>query len=233
MRFYRNVDIERIAEQRLVEYEARFGEICGPPVPIEKLVGQVFGLTVLWDRIDQLLGETVLGGLNPRSRVIVLNESCRSLFEDKPGLERSTVGHEAGHWEFDVDKGALDYPRLFDNDGVISHRRSSTIGEIEIFSGSGCVPSFLTGTAKGDTPDQERVANRFAACISLPKKLIRKAAEQYDFMRWRDLYELAGRFEVNISALTVRLQQLGFIYIDENRQFHRSIAEAKGQRALF
>jgi len=38
----------------------------------------------------------------------VLNESCRNLFEDKPGLERSTVGHEAGHWEFDVDKGALD-----------------------------------------------------------------------------------------------------------------------------
>jgi len=37
-----------------VEYEARFGEISGPPVPIEKLVGQVFGLTVLWDRIDQL-----------------------------------------------------------------------------------------------------------------------------------------------------------------------------------
>jgi len=26
MRFFRNVDIERIAEQRLVEYEARFGE---------------------------------------------------------------------------------------------------------------------------------------------------------------------------------------------------------------
>jgi len=233
VRFFRNIDIERIAEQRLAEYESKFGEIVRPPVPIEKLVAQVYGLTILWEKIEQGPGETVLGGLNPRNKLIILNDACRRIFVDKPGLERSTIGHEAGHWEFDVDKAALDYPRLFDDEGVVSHRRSSVLGEIEIFSGAGCLPKFLDGLAKRDTPDQERVANRFAACISLPKKLIKQAAEQYDFMRWPDLYKAAELFEVNISALTVRLQQLGFIYIDENKQFHRSFSEAMGQRALF
>jgi hypothetical protein len=233
MSFIRNTDIDGIAEQRLAEYERKTLKNIRPPIPLEKVLAQVYGLTVLWDEIDELPGETVLGGLKPEKRLIVLNESRRKLFEEKPGLERSTLGHEAGHWEFDVDKGGIDYPRLFDRPDLVSGQRSSGTGEIEVFAGTGCAPKFLDALRQRDTADQERVANRFAAALSMPARLVREAGEEFDFMRWRDLYKMAEVFEVNISALTVRLQQLGFIYIDGNKQFHRSVAEAHGQQQLF
>lgn len=233
MKFIRNTDIESIAEQRLAEYERKTGETIKVPVPIEKVLAQVYGLTVLWDKIDELPGETVLGGLKTKKKLIVLNQSRIELFDQKPGLERSTLGHEAGHWEFDVDKGGLDYPKLFGRPDLVSEQRSSGKGEIEVFAGTGCLPKFLDGLRQRDTTDQERIANRFAAALSMPSRLVREAGEEFDFMRWHDLYKMAKVFEVNISALTVRLQQLGFIYIDENKQFHRSLAEAKGQQQLF
>lgn len=61
MKFVRNADIEILAEQRLAEYERRFGEIIKPPVPLEKVLAQIYGLTVLWDRVEELSNEVVLG----------------------------------------------------------------------------------------------------------------------------------------------------------------------------
>jgi len=233
VRFIRNTDIESIAEQRLADYVRKTNEVISPPVPLEKVIAQVYGLTVLWDEIEELPDETILGGLKPSDRIIVLNQSRISLFEQKPGLERSTLGHEAGHWEFDVDQASLDYPKLFDRPDMDSGQRSSGTGKVEVFAGTGCAPKFLDGLRQRDTADQERIANRFAAALSMPSKLVREAGEKFDFMQWRDLYKMAKVFEVNISALTVRLQQLGYIYIDGNRQFHRSVAEANGQQQLF
>ena len=34
-------------------------------------------------------------------RKILLNEAHLPLFKEKPGLERSTIGHEPGHWDLD------------------------------------------------------------------------------------------------------------------------------------
>lgn len=233
MKFVRNADIEAIAEQRLAEYERKALKTICAPVPLEKVLAKVYGLTVLWDEIKELPGEIVLGGLKPEKKLIVLNETHVNLFREKPGLERSTLGHEAGHWEFDVDKGGLDYPTLFDRTNLVSGKRSSGVGDIEVFAGTDCAPKFLDGLRRRDTPDQERIANRFAAALSMPAKLVKEAGEEFNFMCWPDLYRMAKVFEVNISALTVRLQQLGFIYIDGNKQFHRSEAEAKGQQQLF
>jgi hypothetical protein len=148
-----------------------------------------------------------------------------------PGGWMAAIWAQTG--EFDVNKASLDYPKLFDRPDLVSGQRPSVTGEVEVFAGTGCAPKFLDGLRLRDTADQERIANRFAAAMSMPAKLIRDAREEFDFMCWRDLYKMAEAFEVNISALTVRLQQLGFIYIDENKQFHRSLAEAKGQQQLF
>lgn len=233
MRIIRNAEIEQVANVRLAEYEQRYGAFIKPPVPLEKVIAQIYGLTVLWDKISERPAEKILGGLMPEERLIVLNESRKSLFEEKPGLERSTLGHEAGHWEFHIDKAALDYPKLFNHYSGISHHRSSARGEVEVFSGMGCAPKFINGNQRRDTPDEERVVNRFAAALSMPKRLIDAVGDNYHLMSWPELYKIAALFEVNISALTVRLQQLNRLYIDDKGQFHRSLAEAKGQVSLF
>ena len=187
MKFIRNAEIERMADLRLAEYEKKYGDIAGPPVPLEKVIAQVYGLTVLWDNINEQAGEKILGGLMPEKRLIVLNEVHRRLFEEKPGLERSTLGHQVGHWEFHIDKAVLDHPKLFNHHQGISHHRSSTRGDVEVFSGMGCAPKFIDSNQRRDTPDEERVVNRFAAALSMPRKLIEGFGNNYHLMAWRQL----------------------------------------------
>ena len=62
------------------------------------------GLDFDWDEIEEGPGEQILGGLHVASRKIYLNSKHIGLFERNPGLERSTIGHEAGHWDIDIDR---------------------------------------------------------------------------------------------------------------------------------
>ena len=110
MRILRNQEIEEIAQSRLAEIQQRLGRPLSPPIPIDLIAEQVLGLDFLWEAIDELPGEKVFGGLIAKKRLIVLNENRKGLFAEKPGLERSTKGHEMGHWDLFIDKGSLDHP---------------------------------------------------------------------------------------------------------------------------
>ena len=50
---------------------------------------------------------------------------------------------------------------------------------------------------------------------------------------WPPLYRLAERFEVSITALTVRLKQLNLLYIDDQKRLYESREQATGQGSLF
>src|SRR5947209_5955326 len=126
MKIIRNQQIEDLAERRLDQFARALGTPPAPPIAIDLLAEKILGLDFLWESIDELPGEIVLGGLIPHKRLIVLNEKRKTLFEQKPGLERSTKGHEMGHWDLFVDKGSLDHPTLFDTEaeGVFVRRSS-------------------------------------------------------------------------------------------------------------
>ena len=98
MKFYRNQEIEELAADRLAQLAGILGRQLTPPIPIDLLAEKVLKLDFLWEEIDELPGETVLGALHPQKRLIIMNEKRRALFDAKPGLERSTKGHEMGHW---------------------------------------------------------------------------------------------------------------------------------------
>ena len=112
LKYLRNEVIEDITAQRIREYEAKVGVTVTLPVPIEEIVEQVLGLDFDWDVIQEQPGEQILGGLDVANRKILLNEAHSELFESKPGLLRSTIGHEAGHWELDVDRSKASQPLL-------------------------------------------------------------------------------------------------------------------------
>lgn len=236
-RFIRNSDIELRAEEVLTLYEKKHGTIAHPPVPIEKVVMQVFGLTVDWDEIEEEEGIIVFGGLNPKRKVIVLNSRQLDLFHSSPGLERSTIGHEAGHWEYEVDKNAIDHPTLpgFEEGIVFLHKTSRKYGTLTVYRGNIQVvdnkkvrPDLLR---KYDDKDQARVVNRFAAALSMPRHLLKEAVKGVDLTKWTALYDLKETFDVSISAMSVRLQQLGYIYID-GKVIHKNKLEAFGQETL-
>lgn len=237
MRILRNQEIEEIAVSRLAELQQRLGRPLTPPIPIDLVAEQVLGLDFLWEAIDELPGEKVFGGLIAKKRLIILNENRKQLFLEKPGLERSTKGHEMGHWDLFIDKASLDHPTLFnvDDDGPFAFR-SSRAGEVTIIK-------MLDRDAEGrevlqkiqsraDEPDEARAVNRYAAAISMPADMIRADALQINRTYWPNLYRLAEKYEVTISALRVRLEQLGLLYVDEDGNLYESKDAASGQMNL-
>lgn len=237
MKILRNRDIEARAEQRLAEFQHALGRPLSPPIPIDLIAEQVLGLDFLWEPIDELPGETILGGLVAKKRLIVLNERHQDLFHEKPGLERSTKGHEMGHWDLFVDKGALDHPVLFatDDDGPFICR-NSPVGEVAIIKmllldeeGRQLLRKLRS---RADEADEARAVNRYAAALSMPADLLRAEAMKIDRTCWRNLYRLRERFDVTITALRVRLEQLDLLYVDKNDRVYGSKSAAMGQMSL-
>jgi len=236
MKFYRREAVEERAEQRLSEYCRLVGAPLSPPIPMDQIAERLFGLTILWDTIDEMPGESILGAIVPEERLIILNESRKDLFAAKPGLERSTKGHELGHWDLYVDVSVLDHPRLFHADSPSVAFRSTPHGQaavLKALQSSEAGMKFLRELQdRADDPHEERAVNRYAAALSMPRDLIVEAANQIDRTQWRALYRLAERFDVTITALKVRLSQLNLLYVDDSGQLFPSKDHAVGQMTI-
>jgi hypothetical protein len=96
MKFYRNEQIEQLAERRLLEFEQKLERPLSFPIDIELFGDLVLGLSMLWEKIDELAGEVVLAGLRAPDRLIVMNESRKHELEENAGRRRLTQGHEMG-----------------------------------------------------------------------------------------------------------------------------------------
>lgn len=233
MKFYRNEAIEERAEQRLRELEQALDTALPIPVPIDLLAEQVLGLSFLWEPITELPGEVILGAIIPEKKLVILNEGRLPLFTDKPGLERSTKGHEMGHWDLFVDQAALGHPTLFSAESLSIAYRNTPSGSAAVMSAfirSEAGREFLVQLSdRADDPDEARSVNRYAAAISLPRDIVREEIAKIDRTKWPNLYNMAQRFDVTISALVVRLKQLGLIYVTDDKQLFESPDQAHGQ----
>ena len=238
MNYDRNEKIEQIAERRLYEFERKLERPLSLPIDIELFGDLVLGLSMLWEEIDELPGEEVLAGLRAPDRLIVMNERRKQEMEQKPGRRRLTQGHEMGHWDLFVDISKLDHPALFEAAApAIFAYRSSTGGQVQIMN---ALLSCEKGrdllrqiSARADTPDEARSVNRYSAAILMPRAIITDEAKRIDRTQWPNLYRLAERFGVTISALCVRLEQFNLVYVDqENKKLYPSREDAQGQARL-
>ncbi len=242
LKFMRNEVIEDVTARRIREYERKRGVTVALPVPVEEIVEQVLGLDFDWDGIDEQPGEQILGGLDAANRKILLNEKHLELFEKTPGLLRSTIGHEAGHYDIDIDRARLLHPTLPGMDltpSIAKRHASKTDKVVEVlFLRAATDPRayklYKQITEGQDTPEVRSAVDRYQSALLMPAWLIRDAAERFDILRWTDLYRLAELAQVTISNLTVRLQRLGLIYLrDGDKRIYRSKDEFNGQGTLF
>lgn len=242
LKYLRNEVIEDVTARRLREYEARAGITVPLPVPLEQIVEQVLGLDFDWDVIEERTGEQILGGLDAANRKILLNEAHTGLFDQKPGLLRSTIGHEAGHWDIDIDRSLLGHPQLpgIESRPHVAYRHASKADRlIEVLftraiHGDRAYRLYKQLTEGQDSPEVRSAVDRYQSALLMPKSLMLEAAERYDLTRWSDLYRLAEEAQVSISNLVVRLQRLNLIYIPEGgKTLYRSKEEYFGQRSLF
>ncbi len=242
LKYLKNEAIEDITAQRIREYESKVGVTVALPVPIEEIVEQVLGLDFDRDVIEEQPGEQILGGLDVANRKILINEAHSDLFEQKPGLLRSTIGHEAGHWDIDIDRCKVGHPMLpgIDLAPCMMNRHASKSDRlIEVLFTKAMTDEkayrvYKQLTVGQDAPEVRSAVDRYQSALLMPKWLILDAGQRYDFTKWRDLYRLAEEAQVNITNLTVRLQRLGLIYLrDGDKTIYRSEEEFTGQGSLF
>ncbi len=242
LQFLKNEVIDDVTAQRIREYEGKANVTVALPVPLEQIVEQVLGLDFDWDIIEEHPGEQILGGLDAVNKKILLNEKHVDLFDSKPGLLRSTIGHEAGHYDIDIDRSKLLHPKLpgMDFKAAIAKRHASKADWlIEVLldraaSDPRAMDLYKKLTAGQDTAEQKSAVDRYQPALLMPKWLMHEANERYDFTQWSDLYRIAEVAQVNISNLIVRLQRLGLIYLRKGEKtIYRSKDEFTGQQTLF
>jgi Zn-dependent peptidase ImmA (M78 family) len=159
-----------------------------PGFDIERLL-DAMSLGLVWEDIDDA-GDPVLGQLIPGKRLVVLNERHIDRLEAKDGrLRRYTVGHEIGHWILHAtDFGTRKFP-LFDGE--------------------------RTWCRSGSSDTSERQAERFSAALLIPEDRLLKALPDGPWRGWRTVYDLAEVFLVNVTPMTIRLEQLGKMHRDD------------------
>jgi hypothetical protein len=242
LKYLRNQVIDDITAQRIREYETKVGTTVRLPVPIEEIVEQMLGLDFDWDVIQEQPGEQILGGLDVVNRKILLNEAHSQLFDEKPGLLRSTIGHEAGHWELDIDRSKASHPLLPGCDiapCIVNRHASKSDHLVEVLftravNDDRAYRLYKQLTDGQDAPEVRSAVDRYQSALLIPKWLIQEAGQRHDFTKWPDLYRLAEEAQVNITNLTVRLQRLGLIYLrDGDKTIYRNKDEFTGQKSLF
>ncbi len=205
--------IERRAGELLSSYQGKLGCALTLPIRAEHILDVALDEQLkspLWEPIPEPPGRTILAGLAPQQRLIILNEARKQVILDTAGLLNSLIAHEIGHWTLHVDQALIDHRPL---------------------------PGFQRELRFTCSPDDssswhEKHAHIFMAQLLMPSDLLTLLAAQADLASWRGVYELRQQVGVTITALKIRLHELGFVYIGRDGTFHDSKEEAAGQQRL-
>lgn len=224
MQYWSYKKIEALTEQRLDEYKIKTGKPVQPPIPIDNIIEHVFDLNILWEPITENDDEKIWGGLRTDEKQIVINQKHRELFESNPGLLAFTKGHEAAHWDLLENKELIGQPKFdFTEKAKVIYRTSET--------SSRSIKILAANLGRQDDPMTRRLVDKYSSSLLMPKDLIKSVCAEYDLIRWPNLYKIAEVFNVTISALTIRLQQLKMIYI-KGKELFKSEEEGIGQLGL-
>ena len=206
-----DIEIESRAMRLLNRYEREFARLAEPPVPVEDIADGLLDLRILWDSVSEAAGTSTLAGLEPGERLIKFNESRRKVFEEKPGLYNTVLGHEIGHSELHIDHNLVAPQQLPRFDQVYE-----------------CIYQESTSTQG----PRETQAHRFMGFLLMPSSLLWEAIRDVDLTIWPNLYKLRELFQVTISALTIRLERLGVLYVATDGRLYPSLQEYHGQMRM-
>lgn len=175
----------------LAKHERETGVPISLPVPIEQIIEITYGLTLLWDDIEEPPDCKILGALYPQHRRIVMNTLHEDMFDRYIGPARFTLAHELGHWIYDAD----------DPDQMTLGIENEPVGE------EFCYHREHDGLPE-DTRIREMNANKFAAHLLLPEHLVKAVSVDAilgDFRR------TAASWGVSQTTLRIRLETLGLL----------------------
>lgn len=209
-KWFESEDLEKHARELLGIHRRSSKAPLRLPIQAD-LVAESVGLDILWEKIPEEPGSTILAEIRPEERLIVVNENRRVALDNTFGLYNTTVAHELGHWWLHVDHAALGHEEL---------------------------PGYIRSAApprQADGRDQrdERNAGEFMGYLLMPRATMLWKCEGTYIRNWPSFYRLRDAFWVTTTALKIRLEQLELAFIDADGRFYRSRQEAEGQGYLF
>lgn len=199
-------EIEAAAAAALASYGRKYGEVLAPPVPVDEILECDLKLDFGFEDLKADFGDDALGALWAGERRVRVDASLDpTLFPEKEGRYRFTVGHEIGHWQL--------HRHLF----VADANQGSLFDEPS-------EPSVVcrTGSRK---PPIEWQADAFSARLLMPAGMVTRAwseakggraassrpARRHGPTSLAAVGRMARAFEVSAQAMRIRLVALGLI----------------------
>lgn len=208
-------EIEAAAVATLNSYGRRFGEVGAPPVPVEEILECDLGLDFGLEDLKGDFGDDALGALWAGDRRVRVDTSLDpTLFPEKEGRYRFTVGHEIGHWQ------------------LHRHLFLAEVDQGSLFDASS-EPSVVCRIGFGKPPIEWQ-ADAFSARLLMPAKMLTRVwaeakgglgpasrtARRHDPSRTR-IESMARVFKVSAQAMRIRLIELGLIVDHEGARLFR------------
>jgi len=169
-------------------------------LPVDaSIIAEFLDLDIVWDAIPEDEEGIIAARILPLEKLIEINENIPQL---RGGFGESTIAHEIGHWILHIDTQKVEsYIRL----------RQRGIGvQVKPFL---CRSSNLARI--------EWQAQYFAGCLLMPQHILMELKQDKDLTKWQHLYKMTEELGVTISNLTTRLQDLGWITLEEEtRKIH-------------
>ncbi len=149
-------DFEDEANLVLAEFGNAHGQVAMPPVPIDDLVEEYFGLTVEFKNMSTEYPEgDVQGAIWFNDRRIAVDQQL--VPEENPSMRgryRFTLAHELAHWR------------------LHRHLYLRRAGETWLRPGGDGRPDHVLRSRSSDPKEVQ--ANRLAACILMPREMVKR-----------------------------------------------------------
>jgi hypothetical protein len=204
--------IEEEASLLLAEFGGKHRMVTAPPIPIDDIVELYLGLAIQFKDMQKLFGVgDVHGALWVNNELVGVDFS---LDPDKNPAKRGryhfTLAHEAGHWRL--------HRRIY------QRPKDQPLLKLEGME----QPNYVCRSS--DSSPIEWQANYFAACLLMPRELVKRAWHEWrggmdpiylpdlrgqatkaasdDWLLENAAQPLAGQFHVSTEAMRIRLEEM-------------------------
>lgn len=193
-RYISKLEIEAAALKVLMEMERDRGATLKWPLDAST-VAEFLGLDLVWDRIPDDAQGQIAARILPLEKLIEINENLPQL---EGGFGESTIAHEIGHWVLHIDVPEVERQIRLQRKGINPHIEP------------------LLCRSESDLDGIEWQAQYFAGCLLMPQHILSEVTAQKQLTKWQHLYQIAEALGVTISNLMHRLQDLGWIHLDQD-----------------
>jgi hypothetical protein len=206
--------MEAITENILTKIGYQLSSLEGA-VPVDEIIEFQYDLEISWEPINHFSQDgLVMAAILPTKRKIIMNDSCKELYEEKIGTMHFTMAHELGHWVLHVaDK--------------LNQQTTLVFEEVE--------DTYYCRSASKKSPEEYQ-ADMFAGCLLMPRPILTSIIQRLKSdgrqIQFPQLYKICDVFKVSISALKVRLHELNLLYISKQGMIYNSKEDYVGQMTL-